>query len=121
LNQRSYFNLYTFDQFVAEKLSRVRQVKDVRDVRRRQVSGFAAVTFSAFDHEQFPGFPRLAFRETWIAVPETKNAGTVYRFFLQANAYASTLEADFILYEKMIDSLRLDPLVLQQVPEGCPR
>ena len=54
-------------------------------------------------------YPTASTRETWIGVPERGSVGTANRFVLSTDAAGPNREADLIMYEKMLGSMRLDP------------
>ena len=109
-----------FEDWTKEALENKRFSAKVWDVERRKVSGFDAVSFSAW--RDF--YPAVSTRETWIGVPETKSSGTVYRFYLTTHVSGPKRDANLILYEKMLASMRLSPRALDEglsKSEPCPR
>ena len=113
LRDRSYF-LGSFESFVKEKF---RNLPRRRGVKRLKVSGLDAVSFS-LRRENIFGGKGGEIRETWIGVPEEDTFGspfgTVFRFFTVVEPSGPRREAELIAYERMLTSMRIDPVKLHQ-------
>jgi hypothetical protein len=100
LNARNY--LGSFESFVKEWLPKF---EGRRDVKRLRVSGLEAVRFSELER-----------RETWIGVPDpdAQHMGTVFSFSTTVQPSEPGGKADLIAYERMLASMRIDPVLLHQ-------
>jgi hypothetical protein len=110
LRDRSYF-LGSFESFVKEKFQNLPRR---RGVKRLKVSGLDAVSFSLRRDDMNRG-GRVELHETWIGVPEEDSLfGTVFRFFTVVEPSGPRREAELIAYERMLTSMRIDPVKLHQ-------
>ena len=110
LSDRSYFG--SFESFAKRQL---RKVEGLRDVKHLKVSGLDAVSFSQRRAAMFRPRLRIEIRETWIGVPEEDTStGTVFRFYTTVEPSGPRREAALIAYERMLTSMRIDPVKLHQ-------
>ena len=110
LNARSY--LGSFEGFVKEHLP---NIEGRRDVKRLRVGGLEAIRYSKRHFSVYRG-ERVALedRETWIGVPDGENRGTVVRFVMTVGPSEPGREAILQAYDKMLASMRIDPVILHQ-------
>lgn len=98
--------LGSFERFIKDELPKV---QGRRDVKRLRISGLDAVSFSA--HDTFLG---LEVRETWIGIPDRENHGEAFRFYTAVRPSNPEGEAELIAYERMLTSMRIDPVVFNR-------
>jgi hypothetical protein len=110
LRDRHYLD--SFERFAKREL---RWVQGLRDVKWLKVSGLDAVSFSAEDVHPYRGQRvKIETRQTWIGVPDGDTGGTVFRLFMTFAASGPGREADLSAYERMLASMRIDPVKLHQ-------
>ena len=102
----------SLDSFVADHPD---VVKARRDVRRFKVSGLDAISFSERQVNHDRGQQVTAeIRETWIGVPDGATGGTVFSFSTIVELSGPKREADLKAYERMLASMRIDPVALHK-------
>ena len=102
----------SLESFVADHLD---IGKRRRDVKHFKVSGLDAISFS----EQHVNHDRgqwvtAEIRETWIGVPDGGTGGTVFIFSTVVDLSGAKREAALNAYERMLASMRIDPVALHK-------
>ena len=101
-----------FERWVKEHLRMERRVGNVTGVQRLKVGGLDAVRFVSSDFLH----PKVTVHETWIAVPDGRSGGGVFTFTLTTVPTGAQHASDLAAYERMLRSMRLDPVQIQGPP-----
>jgi hypothetical protein len=102
----------SLESFVADHLH---IAKGRRDVRRFTVSGLDAISFSERQVNHHRGQQvTTEIRETWIGVPDGATGGTVFSFSTVVELSGPTRDAQLKAYERMLASMRIDPVALHK-------